>query len=1282
MKEHPMLPVLPHLSALAVLMGTTVGTVFAEPIAHVAPMAVSPRDVAEDPADIFDEVASGLFVIGMGEKIYLEAEPAYGFSISGAEWELTGVPTGSQADLSDTAGTLITLVPDVAGVYLLRMTPLDEQGQPTESVDARVYAGSWVGAGVFNTHEMPDETIPHCGNTCCHAESTDPRLNVLDTWLGTAHSQKLQSHLSGERGAEYEVSCLQCHTTGFKEGADNGGFDDLASAIGYDLSDISALVEEAANTGADKWPDLPADLQGHASIQCESCHGPGSNHLGFILEDDHGIGGVDLSPKQCAQCHDSLRPEGGGFYQYNTSTHPITAELAEGHVAERDSCRVCHTGEGFVYGVADGGPIPQLPTHDYTNVTCSTCHDPHGSEYEHGLRLAGEFTFPSGGVAEDPGSGGLCMRCHNSRISDPESTASSSTRGAHYGTAGDMIAGTGAVGFDLTYIGNSAHSTIARDTCVTCHMAESPEGEEGVGGHTFRIRDDRGNDDPSDDFVNAANACGICHGELQTTLERTARGDYDGDGSLETIQDEVTGLLDVLREGILDNFEGTSLSSNGKISITGDALTALTSGQQWALYNYNFVWLDGSYGIHNTSYAIQILQRSYYGVYGHTIVDDFPDIDLRGPVQMSVIPTPTPTMTPIPTPTPAPTPVPEYLATVDLLGVSPRQVEFDETGTFDETATGLRAVGVGEKVYLQAEKVDESVTGYTWSVLNRPNGSTAQLSATTGEMVTFRPDVKGTYLIRLTPQTSRRVIDVYDQRIYAAEWAGTGVFDTHDDPDPVAPQCGTGFCHGGDSGNPDLNVLDQWLKTNHAQKLQLHLNGERGPAYALSCLPCHTVGFNDHVQAVNNGFDDLAAAGQYELENIVNLIADAADNRVDNFPQLPATLQGHASVQCENCHGAGSLHPANLSAADRGIDGATLDPVACARCHDSAHDDSSDLGQGFYQWSSSTHPVTASLADGHVAERDNCRICHTGEGFIATYAGNGQIPQLPTYEYHGATCAVCHDPHGSEKSRELRVTEDFMIPNGTRSYGVANGGICFRCHNSRVDSPESTATSSYRGAHYSAQADVYLGSGAVDFGLPFAASSPHAVAVWDGCVSCHMAESPAGDGEAAPPLVGEHTFLMRDTGDPEDPDDDLVNPVNACGDCHIGLETYDLIADGDYDGDGLVEGTMTEVDGLFALLEPGILEWEGTSMGSHGISIGGGDFANLTAQQQYALYNFNLIYRDGSRGVHNTAYSVQVLQRSYYGVYGHSILRDYPHIYLRGPVQDPVVEGKAYWAVY
>ena len=81
------------------------------------------------------------------------------------------------------------------------------------------------------------------------------------------------------------------------------------------------------------------------------------------------------------------------------------------------------------------------------------------------------------------------------------------------------------------------------DKCVNCHMAPGPEkDEEGyqqIGGHTFKTF--------TEDGLENISACTRCHSESTinetTGFNRLARADYDGDGAIEGIQDEVKGLL-------------------------------------------------------------------------------------------------------------------------------------------------------------------------------------------------------------------------------------------------------------------------------------------------------------------------------------------------------------------------------------------------------------------------------------------------------------------------------------------------------------------------------------------------------------------------------------------------------------------------------------------------------------------------------------------------------------------------------------------------------------------
>src|SRR5690606_29098511 len=176
--------------------------------------------------------------------------------------------------------------------------------------------------------------------------------------------------------------------------------------------------------------------------------------------------------------------------------------------------------------------------------------------------------------------------------------------------------------------------------------------------------------------------------------------------------------------------------------------------------------------------------------------------------------------------------------------------------------------------------------------------------------------------------------EVDEQIIHAANYAGVGTLEISGGDNPVAPSCGTRFCHGGSNKYADLNVLDEWQTSNHGNTLQEFLRGESGDHFGSTCLPCHTLGFN--TAAVNNGFDDRAASVGFDLNQISTLVAQAAHNpSLDNFASLPKEVKSHSSVQCENCHGAGTLHPSQTKNADRGIAGADLDADQCAVCHDS-----------------------------------------------------------------------------------------------------------------------------------------------------------------------------------------------------------------------------------------------------------------------------------------------------------------------------------------------------------
>jgi len=154
----------------------------------------------------------------------------------------------------------------------------------------------------------------------------------------------------------------------------------------------------------------------------------------------------------------------------------------------------------------------------------------------------------------------------------------------------------------ITYgnpIGSSPHKDCVPNTCPTCHMqaqaATSPAFLR-AGGHTFEPACSASGTNPA---VQLTAVCVQCHGSITTFNFPTV--DYDGDGVVEGVQTEVANLM--LRLATL-------------LPPVGVAKTNLTITSTWtpqqlkAAYNYLFVQSDGSYGVHNIAYTVDLLKGS------------------------------------------------------------------------------------------------------------------------------------------------------------------------------------------------------------------------------------------------------------------------------------------------------------------------------------------------------------------------------------------------------------------------------------------------------------------------------------------------------------------------------------------------------------------------------------------------------------------------------------------------------------------------------------------------
>lgn len=254
-------------------------------------------------------------------------------------------------------------------------------------------------------------------------------------------------------------------------------------------------------------------------------------------------------------------------------------------------CFFCHNGYAFENEAKDLQGIGILK-----GTSCDTCHVGYGQK----LMTAGKADLPIG--MTEGGKGIMCSRCHNGRGKKPDLKSA-----PHASVQVDMLKGKSGAEVSGVSYGNSGHASLP-ESCLSCHMAKD---KNGLKDHTFKM--------------NAANidqSCNKCH--KFTSFNPEAKADYDGNGKKEGIQTEVQGLLKVLQPKIVEKLNGGKfVSEHGSIvfqDAKGKALTTPPDKKVYnAVWNYLFVDADGSKGIHNTRYAVQLLQQSYKELTGSDV---------------------------------------------------------------------------------------------------------------------------------------------------------------------------------------------------------------------------------------------------------------------------------------------------------------------------------------------------------------------------------------------------------------------------------------------------------------------------------------------------------------------------------------------------------------------------------------------------------------------------------------------------------------------------------------
>jgi len=297
----------------------------------------------------------------------------------------------------------------------------------------------------------------------------------------------------------------------------------------------------------------------------------------------------------CFLCHsDSSTKILAAEKQWEHSVHSTGAHIFE----NTSSCSFCHTNEGFVAKLTTG-TVPAT-IENPTAIGCFTCHAPHTTG-NLTLRTNASYMLLDSTASStyNKGESNICVHCHHGRRNVNtyvyDGVKMSSHYGPHYSNQSDMLLGTNAYEYTGVTYTNSYHSSGVTDGCNTCHM-ETVVGYI-LGGHSTNMVWE------GEENVDACNISGCHDGAPLTSFNRTATGDFDGDGTTEGVQDEIEGFMEKLK---------TKLIAANLLTSEGDpvARNVATKDSVGAVFNYKFVEEDRSEGIHNTQYAVKLLQSS------------------------------------------------------------------------------------------------------------------------------------------------------------------------------------------------------------------------------------------------------------------------------------------------------------------------------------------------------------------------------------------------------------------------------------------------------------------------------------------------------------------------------------------------------------------------------------------------------------------------------------------------------------------------------------------------
>lgn len=466
--------------------------------------------------------------VALGEPVFLNGaalipKPSPALPVTITTWTWTGLKPNNSAvafkkpnkTAATTSDRYVYFVPDMVGTYSIDLVQSDGTINNVVAKHIDVVCGKYVGIGNF-TGTTPDPFVGECA--ACHAGQLPWLANFADPWKQTHHATVFSEILDPVNpfftasqaknlwvdffnfGSEYSIDS---RTVGWSRPGttSNNGWADTATTEGCMLAGSSwdDVIRRHPKTAA------------RSNVQCENCHGPGSEHAG-----DSTAIRKSYDSLVCGRCHSSRND------LWENSGHASVTSNAFNSASGSTSCNGCHTAQGFIVEMRaqegqDPHPVlfavgnaarPVVPLDDRRSETCQTCHEPHkktvGRPAQPGpdpqLRAWGNAQFRNNVVAF-AGEAAVCYMCHQSRTDARVNSVDwNSRRAPHDSTAAEMLSGTNGMEFAGWTYSNSPHADKSRFVvagasearqCLTCHNDVTPSkgqtGFQGLGGHSFKM---------------------------------------------------------------------------------------------------------------------------------------------------------------------------------------------------------------------------------------------------------------------------------------------------------------------------------------------------------------------------------------------------------------------------------------------------------------------------------------------------------------------------------------------------------------------------------------------------------------------------------------------------------------------------------------------------------------------------------------------------------------------------------------------------------------------------